>query len=256
MWNSHSTSGDVGVIAQTITYRSSDDQAIHAYWARPAGLGPWPAVLLVMHAPGWDEFYLECAERLARHGYLVMCPDLYCRHGHGSPDDVAAKVRSLGGVNDETVLEDLASALTFIAASEEYSGRVALVGSCSGGRHSVLAASRLDGIDAVVDLWGGGVVADRNEATPARPVAPVEYLKSLTAPLLGIFGNDDPSPSPAEVDRFQHALAAGGKHHQFHRYDGAGHGFIYYHTPAYRPTQAMDAWSKVFAFLATNLRPS
>jgi carboxymethylenebutenolidase len=47
--------------------------------------------------PGWDEFYRGFSERLARHGYSVICPDLYCRLGHGTPDDVAAKARSLGG---------------------------------------------------------------------------------------------------------------------------------------------------------------
>ncbi len=48
------------------------------------------------HLPGWDEFYREFSDRLARHGYSVICPDLYCRFGHGSPDDVAAQVRAQG----------------------------------------------------------------------------------------------------------------------------------------------------------------
>jgi carboxymethylenebutenolidase len=58
----------------------------------------------VHHLPGWDEFYREFAERLARHGYSVICPDLYCRFGHGTPDDVAARVRSAGGVPDNSVV--------------------------------------------------------------------------------------------------------------------------------------------------------
>ena len=38
------------------------------------------------------------ARRLATHGYTVIAPDLYCREGHGTPDDMAAKVRAAGGV--------------------------------------------------------------------------------------------------------------------------------------------------------------
>ena len=52
--------------------------------------------MAVHHLPGWDEFYREFCERLARHGYTVICPDLYCRFGHGTPDDVAAKARVRG----------------------------------------------------------------------------------------------------------------------------------------------------------------
>jgi carboxymethylenebutenolidase len=44
-----------------------------------------------------------------------------------------------------------------------------------------------------------------------------------------------------------------GKNYEFHRYDGAGHGFFYYDRPAYRTEQAIDAWQKVWAFLHKHL---
>ena len=40
----------------------------------------------------------------------------------------------------------------------------------------------------------------------------------------------------------------------FHRYDGAGHGFIYYDRPIYRQEQAVDAWEKIIEFLNDKLR--
>jgi carboxymethylenebutenolidase len=76
---------------------------------------------------------------------------------------------------------------------------------------------------------------------------------SLTAPLLGLFGNDDQSPSPEAVNTHEEELKKQGKTYEFHRYDGAGHGFFYYHAPAYRQEQAMDAWSKIFAFFGEHL---
>jgi carboxymethylenebutenolidase len=253
MWNSFRTDARTGVTAEVITYPGGGGDEIHAYVARPTGDAPAPGIVAVHHLPGWDEFYREFSDRLARHGYTVICPDLYCRFGHGTPDDVAATVRSQGGVPDDSVVADCSAALAWLQALPSSNGHVGIIGSCSGGRHAVLAASRVPGFAAVVDLWGGGVVAAKEELSPARPVAPIDYTADLAAPLLGIFGNDDSHPSPAQVDLHEAELKRHGKAHEFHRYDGAGHGFFYYHWPIYRPEQAMDGWEKVFTFFGSHL---
>jgi len=50
------------------------------------------------------------------------------------------------------------------------------------------------------------------------------------------------------------ALVAHDKPHEFHRYDGAGHGFFYYDRPsAYRAEAAVDGWAKVWDFLDRTL---
>jgi carboxymethylenebutenolidase len=253
MWNSHDTAGPTSVLAEVTVYPGGDGELVHAYLARPLDAGPRPAIVAVHHMPGWDEFYQEFTERLARHGYTVICPDLYCRFGHGNPDDIAARVRAAGGVRDDSVVADLEAAARFLRALPGATGRVGIIGSCSGGRHALLAASRVPVFDAVVDLWGGGVVASKEELTEARPVAPIDYTAQLEAPLLGLFGNDDRFPSPEQVDQHEAELERHGKAYEFHRYDGAGHGFFYFHTPAYRPEQAMDGWAKVFEFFARHL---
>jgi carboxymethylenebutenolidase len=254
VWNSFNTDASVGVTAETTTYPGGGGDTIHAYVARPVGDGPFPGVIAVHHMPGWDEFYQEFCERLARHGYLVIGPDLYCRFGHGTPEDVAAKVRAEGGVKDDSVVADCEAALQWLKARPDCTGKVGIIGSCSGGRHSVLVASRVQGIDAVVDLWGGGVVMAPENLTEARPVAPLELTADLDAPLLGLFGNDDRSPTPEDVDKHEAELVKNGKTYEFHRYDGAGHGFFYYQAPAYRPEAAMDGWSKVFTFFGEHLK--
>ena len=75
----------------------------------------------------------------------------------------------------------------------------------------------------------------------------------LTAPLLGLFGNDDSHPTPEQVNQHEEELKRLGKEYEFHRYDGAGHGFFYYHAPMYRPEAAMDGWAKIFTFFGTHL---
>jgi carboxymethylenebutenolidase len=253
MWNAFSTEDRRGITAEVITYPGGDGDEIHAYFARPAGAGPAPGVVAVHHMPGWDEFYREFCERLARHGYSVICPDLYCRFGHGTPDDVAASARARGGVHDDSVVADCAAALRWLTALPSGNGKAGIIGTCSGGRHALLAASQVAGFDVVADLWGGGVVMAENDLSTARPAAPIGYTAQLMAPLLGLFGNDDTHPSPDQVNVHEAELKRHGKAYEFYRYDGAGHGFFYYHTRAYRPEAAMDGWAKIFSFFRRHL---
>ena len=84
-------------------------------------------------------------------------------------------------------------------------------------------------------------------------MAPIDLADKLNVPLLGIFGNDDENPNADQVNRLEAALKKLGKNYEFHRYDGAGHGFFYWHRPLYRQEQCMDAWDKVWAFFAKYL---
>jgi carboxymethylenebutenolidase len=253
MWNSFSTDAPGGLAAEVITYPGGGGDEIHAWVATPTEQEPTPGIVAVHHMPGWDEFYREFAERLARHGYTVICPDLYDRFGHGRPDDVAARVRAQGGVSDESVVADCAAALNWLKSRPTSNDKAGIIGTCSGGRHALLTASLTPGFDAVADLWGGGVIMAKEDLSETRPVAPIDYTAQLSAPLLGIFGNDDTHPSPEQVDQHEAELKRHGKQYEFYRYDGAGHGFFYYHTPMYRPEQAMDGWEKVFGFFSRHL---
>ncbi|MBI2850513.1 MAG: dienelactone hydrolase family protein [Chloroflexi bacterium] len=254
MWNEFKTDDYEGMIAETVTITGNKGDLVHAYFSRPLGKGPFPGIVLISHLPGWDEFYRETARRFSQHGYLAICPDVYCRFGHGTPTEMAAKARAAGGAPDDNIVGDCEAAMKYLRALPYSNGKVGVIGTCSGGRHSYLVACRVNGFDAAVDCWGGRVVAAKEDLTPAQPVAPIDLTANLNCPLLGIFGNDDQSPSPDQVNRLEAELKKHGKNYQFHRYDGAGHGFWYYHTDRYRPVQAMDAWQKVFQFFAERLK--
>ena len=242
-----------GMLAETVTIHGAGGDVINAYYARPLGPGPFPGVVLIHHMPGWDEWYREATRKFAHHGYAALSPNLYYRAGHGAPDDVAAKVRAAGGVPDDQAVGDIAGARDFLRSQPTSSGKVAVFGTCSGGRHAYLAACRAGGFDAVLDLWGGRVVIAPNELTPNQPVAPLDYTADLPCPLLGLFGEQDQGPTPAQVARLEEELKRHGKSYEFHMYPDAGHGFFYYDRPAYRQAQAVDGWQKVFAFLEKHL---
>ena len=151
-------------------------------------------------------------------------------------------------------MEDCDAALGFLRNQTNANGKIGVIGMCSGGRHTFLAACTLQGIDAAVDCWGGGVVCPPESLTPQRPVQPLDYAENLGCPLLGIFGNEDRNPTPADVDVLEARLKELGKTYEFYRYDGAGHGIWYYDRPMYRQEQAMDSLEKTLNFFERYLK--
>ena len=254
MWNSFHVFDESGMTARTIMIEGHDGKQIHAYQAKPMGSGPFPGLLLIPHMPGWDEFCRETARRFAEHGYNVLCPNIYEDYGDGSPSEVAKRAVDDGIVPDRTVMEDCAGALSFLHSQPDSNGKAGVIGMCSGGRHTFLAACTLDGIDAAADCWGGGVSTPPEKLTPSRPTAPIDLAANLNCPLIGIFGNDDRAPSPDEVDTLECTLKELGKNYEFYRYDGAGHGIWYYDKPMYRQGPAMDSFEKVMTFFERFLK--
>ena len=91
--------------------------------------------------------------------------------------------------------------------SRPYSnGKVGVFGTCSGGRHAFLAACRVPGFAAAVDCWGGRVVMTEADLTPSQPVSPLVYTPDLACPLLGLFGEEDQSPTPEQVSILEQEL--------------------------------------------------
>jgi carboxymethylenebutenolidase len=238
-----------GMIAETITMHGAFGDVINAYFARPLGAGPFPGMVLIHHLPGWDEWYREATRKFAHHGYAAISPNLYFRDGHGTTEDIAAKVRGEGGVPDDQAVGDTEGAMRYLRSLPYNNGKVGVFGTCSGGRHAFLAACRVQGFDAAVECWGGNVVMPQENLTAKQPVAPIDYTKDLSCPLLGLFGEEDQSPTPQQVAQHEQELKNLGKTYEFHMYPGAGHGFFYYHRPNYRQAQAVDGWQKIFKFL-------
>src|SRR5262252_1451277 len=165
-WNNFSTDTLGGIVAGVSMMTGGNGSEIHTYIARPDGTGPYPGVVMTHHLPGWDEFYREFARRFAEHGFIAIVPNLFEQFGQGTPDDVAAAARGAGGVSDASVIADAEAALNLVKAHPASNGKVGVIGTCSGGRHALLVASRVQGFSAVADLWGGNVVAPSDRLTP------------------------------------------------------------------------------------------
>ena len=239
--------------ASTVTLTGADGDEIEAYLARPADHDRRGGVVLIHHLPGYDRVMKEFVRRFAEIGYDAVMPNLYSRQGPGlSPDEARAAAMASGWVSNAQLISDVQRSADYLRSLDTSNGKVGVIGYCSGGRQSVLAACNVD-LDAAVDCYGGWVTGQRPAEFPVQYESFIDQLPGIRCPLLGLFGNDDSAPSPAHVDELEQILKDAGKPYEFHRYDGAGHAFWYYHTPAYRPEAAMDAWQRVFTFFGERL---
>jgi carboxymethylenebutenolidase len=241
------------ITAGTITIPGHGGDDVEAYLARPLDPAPRGGVVVIHHMPGYDAATKEMVRRFAANGFAALCPNLYSREAPGaSPDDAAAYVRAHGGVPDERLVGDVGGAAAHLRSLENANGKVGVIGHCSGGRQTFLAACSLT-VDAAVDCYGAFVV---NEVPPGFPIAmkPIIGLApDLSCPLLGLFGEEDKNPTPEETAVLSAELDRLGKPHEFHTYPGAGHSFFSVDRPAYRVEPAVDGWQRIFAFLGTHL---
>ncbi|MGH9055280.1 MAG: dienelactone hydrolase family protein [Acidimicrobiales bacterium] len=242
-----------GMLAESITIAGHGGDQIEAYYARPLGPGPCPGVVVIHHMPGYDAGTKEITRTFAAHGYAAVCPNLYWREAPGAePDDAAATVRAAGGVPDERLVGDVGGAAAFLRSQAYSNGRVGVIGYCSGGRQSFLAACSLQ-LDAAVDCYGAFVTGSPPEGSPLQVRPIVDLTPRLSCPLLGLFGQDDQYPAPAQVDELEVALKDAGKPYELHRYEGAGHAFFSADRPSYRVDAAKDGWQRIWAHFGEHL---
>jgi carboxymethylenebutenolidase len=105
--------------------------------------------------------------------------------------------------------------------------------------------------------WGGGQTfryATNNPRLKAAvvcygPGATAEAMSRISAPVLGVYAENDARITAAVADVDQ-AMKAAGKTYRYAVYPGTGHGFLRTRTVA---AQAGKAWSDIFAFLGETL---
>src|SRR5437016_9116230 len=110
------------MIEQTLDIATADG-AMETFICRPERAAPFPAVLLLMDAPGIREELRDMARRLATVGYYALLPNLYYRAGRdtiygptvleeGSPE--RQRMRAVrAGMTIPPVMDDIAAMLAF-----------------------------------------------------------------------------------------------------------------------------------------------
>ncbi len=251
---------------ETVVVRSGS-LTLHAYLYRPAGRGPFPAVLL-SHGSGRspDELkrlgpYELQADVLgpvfARHGYVLL---YLFRRGVGlSADQGTAAVDVLNrelaahGQNGRNAVQlqllegpdlgDARAGLAFLRARPDVDPRrLAVVGHSFGASLAVVLAEVEPSLRAFIVFSGSGYSWDRSPPLRARLLAAVARA---SAPIFFIHAANDYSVTPGEV--LDARLQELGKPHRLKIYAAVGrtaddgHGFLY---------NSVATWeADVFAFL-------
>src|SRR6202011_3434698 len=127
--------------------------AMETFICHPERGGPYPAVLLLMDAPGVREELRDMARRLGTVGYYVLLPNLYYRAGrdtiygpdvltHGSAEH--ARMRAVRTrMTIPPVMDDVAAMLAFIDQQKAAkAGPVGAHGYCMSGPYALAGAAR------------------------------------------------------------------------------------------------------------------
>jgi len=124
------------------------------YLGIPSRQAPGPAIVLMYHRGGTDDFTKGVVDRLVGSGYLVAVPDVYHRCPSATP---IPERKAL--LTDVDIIADVEAAIDELRArSDVVADRIVVMGHCMGGRMALLVAANLPGICGAVVYYGGGVM--------------------------------------------------------------------------------------------------
>ena len=215
--------------------------AVKGHLARPAGKGPWPAMIVIQEWWGLDAQTMSIADRFSKEGYLAFAPDLY--HGEfaqlGDGDTAMKLVQKYGS----TAPADLESVYDALKSHPDCSGKIGSVGFCFGGRMSLTLGMNRP-VEAVCTFYGGGMQTIFDQ-----------LRVKLKVPVLGLFGDADQSIPVGTVEEFDKLLDDVGVEHEVIMYPNSGHAFFRDSDPSvYKPEASKDAWERVKRFFKKNLK--
>lgn len=230
----------VEVSGQKVTYATIDGEGITGYLAKPENAedGDMPGIIVIHEWWGLNTNIQRMTDKLAGQGYTALAVDLY-------KGEVAQSSNSAGNlagsVDDDEALDNLSQAYDYLI-EEQGAGNMGVIGWCFGGAWSLQTAlAHPDEIDATVIYYG-------------RLETDTEKLKKLEMPILGIFGEDDESIPPEDVNEFESALNEVGVSNSIHIYEDAGHAFANPSGDRYVEEAAEDAWQKTIDFFNKHLK--
>ena len=218
--------------------------ALHTAW--PTGEGPFPVVVVIMHAGGVDTFVQAMVARLVDAGFFVAAPDLY----HQLDARLGDMLDKLKQLRDPEVEVDVNATVDYLRGHPLVDGkRLGIIGFCMGGRVAYLMAARNPHMRAAVAYYGGNIMNPWGDGP-----SPFSLSADLHCTLLFHFGADDTNPSPDDMARLDQELTRLGKAHEFYAYAGAGHAFLNFTNPQrYREDATQVSWPRTLDFLTRQL---
>ena len=226
--------------------------AMESFICHPERNGPFPAVLMLMDAPGIREELYDMARRLAATGYYVVLPNLYYRAGRDSKfgpgvltvgDPERDRMRAIRTkMTIPPVMEDVADMLGFLDQQKHVRpGPVGVHGYCMSGPYALAAAARYPGrIAAAASYYGTWLVSDAVES-------PHLTLGQGSAELyIACAEHDELAPLPM-VDELRALFEASGARGELEVYPAVHHGFAFPGRWCFDKPGAERHWERLIA---------
>ena len=240
-----------GLVAGEVKIAVKDGE-IPAYRAMPAKGKNFPVALVVQEIFGVHEHIKDICRRFAKAGYLAIAPEMYARQGDVSKLQMNQIMPIVAKVPDEQVMSDLDAAVAWAKKNGGNTAKLGITGFCWGGRIVWLYAAHNPGLKAGVAWYGRLVPPPPDRANPLQPKHPVELVKDLKAPVLGLYGGKDTGIPLDTVEQMRKTIKDAGKPSEIIVYPEAQHGFHADYRPSYKKDDAQDGWAKLLAWFKKN----
>ncbi|GAA1936788.1 dienelactone hydrolase family protein [Streptomyces durmitorensis] len=243
---------------KTVQIPTTDGRA-DAFVAFPDRGERHPGVLLYPDVFGPRPEMEQKARELAEHGYYVLVPNLFYRHGPAPvidlPDHISNDVRPeifarlmplVEAHTTERILRDADAYLGFLTTQPEVSaGPVGVVGYCMGAALAMRTATAHPGqVAAVAGFHPGFLVTE-------APDSPHRLVSALTAQVhIGLAEGD---LTPEAISELNKALDAAGVGYTTEIYPDTAHGFTMSDTDAFSPSALQRHWDRLLPLLGRTL---
>ncbi len=232
--------------------------AMETFICHPERGGPFPAVFLLMDAPGIREELRDMARRLGTVGYYVLLPNLYYRAGRDTI--YGPTVRENGSLEHTRmravrtkmtippVMEDVGAMLAFIDGQDVVThGPVGAHGYCMSGPYALAAAARYPArITAAASFYGTWLINDAEES-------PHLSLAKVTGELyIACAEHDELAPLPM-VEELRGLFRRAGTAGEIELYPGVHHGFAFPEGRVYDKPAAERHWERLIALYRRRL---
>ncbi len=208
----------------------TDGGLVTGVYARPAGSGSVPVVVVAENGAGLDRVVTDACRGLAKEGFLAIAPALFA-----------------GDVPDGTLIRRIDGAAAWATQHGGDLGRLGVVGFGPGGRLAWIYDAYSPVLKAAV-AWYGPM---QGTATPGRPITALDAAARLHAPLLGLYGKADGTPQRVLLDA-EAKSKQGGKAAEIVVYVGAGQNFAAPGSAGFDEAATLDGWQRTVKFLRAN----
>ncbi len=234
------------------------DGAMETFIVRPERGGPYPAVLMLMDAPGIRAELYDMARRLATVGFCVLLPNLYYRAGRdtkfgpgvlvmGDPErDRMRAIRTRMTI--PPVMDDVAAMIAHLDRSGIASpGPIGAHGYCMSGPYAIAAAARYPGrIAAAASFYGTWLVSDAEESPH------LTLGKGRAELYISCAEHDELAPLPM-VAEFRALFDASGAAGEVEIHPAVHHGFAFPERKIYDKPAAERHWERLMALYRRRL---